>query len=55
MSFMDVAKSFNVPIRTIPMPDNLKDSYQKYTCADMSKLNAVLATGNRHQLTSNQS
>jgi ADP-L-glycero-D-manno-heptose 6-epimerase len=54
MSFMDVAKSFNVPIKTIPMPDNLKDSYQKYTCADMSKLNAILAAGTGHQLTSNQ-
>jgi ADP-L-glycero-D-manno-heptose 6-epimerase len=43
MSFMDVAKSFNVPVETIPMPDNLKDSYQKYTCADMSKFNATVA------------
>ena len=43
MSFMDVAKSFNVPIETIPMPDNLKDSYQKYTCADMSIFNVAVA------------
>ena len=41
MSFMDVAKSFNVPIETIPMPDNLKNSYQKYTCADMTKMNTL--------------
>ena len=43
MSFMDVAKSFGVPVETIPMPNNLKDSYQKYTCADMSKFNATVA------------
>jgi hypothetical protein len=24
------------------MPDILKDSYQKYTCADMTKYNATL-------------
>jgi ADP-L-glycero-D-manno-heptose 6-epimerase len=36
-SFMDVAKTFNVPIHTIPMPENLIQSYQKYTCADMTK------------------
>ena len=41
-SFMDVAKSFNVPIDTIPMPDILKDSYQKYTCADLTKLNKTI-------------
>jgi ADP-L-glycero-D-manno-heptose 6-epimerase len=36
-SFMDVALSFDVPIKTKPMPDNLKLSYQTYTCADMTK------------------
>ena len=41
-SFMSVAKEFNVPISTIPMPDILKDSYQKYTCADMTKYNNTL-------------
>ena len=41
-SFMDVAKEFNVPISTIPMPEILKDSYQKYTCADMTKYNTTL-------------
>lgn len=39
MSFMDVAKSFNVPVEIVSMPDNLKDSYQKYTCADMTLIN----------------
>jgi ADP-L-glycero-D-manno-heptose 6-epimerase len=42
-SFLEVAESFNVPIKTIPMPDNLKGSYQSYTCADITELNKVLA------------
>ena len=42
-SFMDVAQEFKVPITTIPMPDILKDSYQKYTCADMTKYNTTLS------------
>jgi len=41
MSFQEVAEQFNVPIKTIPMPENLKQSYQKYTCADTTKLNAL--------------
>ena len=41
-SFMDVAKQYQVPITTVPMPEVLKDSYQKYTCADMTKYNATL-------------
>lgn len=36
-SFQEIAESFGVPIRTIPMPEHLKPSYQAYTCADMSK------------------
>jgi len=41
-SFMSVAQQYNVPIITIPMPTILKDSYQKYTCADMTKYNDTL-------------
>lgn len=41
-SFLDVAKTFNVPIEEIPMPEELKHSYQKYTCADTTKLNDTL-------------
>jgi len=41
-SFMSVAEEFGVPIETVPMPNILKDSYQKYTCADMTKYNATL-------------
>ena len=40
-SFKEVAEQFaplyNAEIQTIPMPDNLKHSYQEYTCADMKK------------------
>ena len=36
-SFQSVAEMFGVPIRTIPMPEALKSSYQSYTCADMTK------------------
>jgi hypothetical protein len=39
---MDVAKQYLVPVTTVPIPDVLKDSYQKYTCADMTKYNATL-------------
>jgi ADP-L-glycero-D-manno-heptose 6-epimerase len=42
-SFLDVAKTFNVPIEEIEMPENLKCSYQKYTCADMTKTKKVLS------------
>lgn len=42
MSFIDVAKQFNVPIEYIPMPDHMKDSYQEYTCANIVKLNNTL-------------
>ena len=41
-SFMDVAQQFDVPVKTIPMPDILKDSYQKFTCADLTKLKRTL-------------
>ena len=43
-SFMDVAKEFDVPVTTIPMPNILQDSYQKYTCADMTKTQQTLAS-----------
>jgi ADP-L-glycero-D-manno-heptose 6-epimerase len=38
-SFMSVAEEFGVPITTVPMPAILKDSYQRYTCADMTRYN----------------
>lgn len=43
MSFREVAEQFNVPLEEIPMPEIYKNSYQKYTCADLTKLNKTLA------------
>ena len=43
-SFMAVAEEFGVPITTVPMPDIFRDSYQKYTCADMTRYNTTLST-----------
>ena len=43
-SFMSVAEEFGVPITTVPMPDILRDSYQKYTCADMTRYNTTVST-----------
>lgn len=42
MSFMEVAKKFSDNIETFPMPSILKDSYQKYTCANMTKTHNTL-------------
>jgi ADP-L-glycero-D-manno-heptose 6-epimerase len=46
-SFMDVAaeigKQYPSVIETIPMPEHLKLSYQKYTCADLTFLNSTLS------------
>jgi ADP-L-glycero-D-manno-heptose 6-epimerase len=42
-SFMTVAEKFGVPITTIPMPDILRDSYQKYTCADMTRYTTTVS------------
>jgi ADP-L-glycero-D-manno-heptose 6-epimerase len=48
LSFLDVAekvlKNNPADIEYISMPDNLKCSYQKYTCADMSKTWGVCKT-----------
>lgn len=47
-SFLDVALSIapQSAIEYIPMPDNLRDSYQEYTCADMTKtLNSLKHRG----------
>ena len=42
LSFFDVAASFNKPIEYIHMPDDIKTSYQYYTCADLTKLNKTI-------------
>ena len=36
-----IAVNYGAVIETIPMPEELKMSYQKYTCADMTKMNMV--------------
>jgi len=45
-SFMQVAKEisekYNASIVEIPMPDILKNSYQSYTCADLTKFRTSL-------------
>ena len=41
-SFKAVAEEIGDNIIEIPMPDNLKNSYQQYTCADLTKLNSTL-------------
>jgi ADP-L-glycero-D-manno-heptose 6-epimerase len=42
ISFYDVAKQFTDNIIEVPLPDILKDSYQEFTCADMTKTNTSL-------------
>jgi ADP-L-glycero-D-manno-heptose 6-epimerase len=41
-SFYEIAEQFGVPIDEIPLPDQLTQSYQRYTCADMTKTSQVL-------------
>ena len=46
VSFSTVAKTiankYNAKINLIPMPENIKSQYQKYTCADLTNLNSVV-------------
>lgn len=42
-SFRSVAELYTKNIVEIPMPDVLKDSYQEYTCADITKLEQTLS------------
>jgi len=37
-----IAKKHNAAIQCVPMPENLKAQYQKYTCANLDKLNSVV-------------
>jgi ADP-L-glycero-D-manno-heptose 6-epimerase len=43
-SFYEVAEQFGVPIDEIPMPEHLKQSYQTYTCADMTRTDRAIAS-----------
>lgn len=38
----DIAKKWDAKIDYVPMPSSIANQYQKYTCADISKLNATL-------------
>ena len=38
----EIGKKYPSVVSYIPMPDNVKDSYQKYTCADMTKTKEAL-------------
>ena len=42
----EIAKEFNATIEYIPMPDAVKNQYQAYTCADLTKLNRSLNASN---------
>lgn len=42
LSFKEIAELYNVPIDIVPLPENLKSSYQTYTCADMTRTHAAL-------------
>ena len=46
MSFKEVALQFSDNLIEVPMPEVLKGSYQKYTCADMTKTNNTLSINN---------
>jgi ADP-L-glycero-D-manno-heptose 6-epimerase len=37
-----IAKKYGADIKYVPMPENLKAQYQKYTCANLDKLNAIV-------------
>lgn len=41
-SFLEVAESFNKPIRYIEMPNELRKGYQYYTCADLTKMDETI-------------
>ena len=38
----EIAKKYDATINYIPIPDNIKPQYQKYTCANLDKLNTVI-------------
>lgn len=40
----EIARKYGAKIEYIPMPENLKDSYQAYTCADMNKTKTTLSS-----------
>lgn len=45
-SFLEVANTFNKPIDFIDMPDDIKNNYQWYTCADLTKFQKTITEYN---------
>lgn len=43
MSFRDVANIVGGEVREIPIPDNIRPSYQEFTCADMTKTKETIS------------
>ena len=41
-TFAEIAALYTDNVQIVPMPENLKNSYQMYTCADMTKTQSVL-------------
>ena len=41
-TFEEIAKIYTNHVEIVPMPINLKNSYQMYTCADMTKTQSML-------------
>ena len=41
-SFHEIAKTFDCPIKFVPIPEKIKMGYQMYTCADTEKLTSIL-------------
>ena len=37
-----VAEKYGAEVVEVPMPNDIKDQYQKYTCADLTKLNKII-------------
>ena len=37
-----IANKYSAKIKYIPIPDNIKNQYQEYTCANLNKLNNVI-------------
>lgn len=41
-SFLEIAQTFNKPIKYVDIPNDLKNSYQYYTCANLTKLSNTI-------------
>jgi len=37
-----IAKKYNADIKYVPMPENLRNQYQEYTCANLNRLSTVV-------------